>query len=483
MLLALVGISCLAAADVRVRLYSISAPVSAVINGETVTAPVTRTFTAPVRLQVKGGRAVTLQGPLEVSTVNGRLRLVHAMPLEKYVAAVLAGETDGQNDEFLKAMAVAIRTYAVRFQGKAHDGFDFCDTTHCQDLRLWSVTPRLTRLTEETAGLLLWDKGRVAATYYHAHCGGHLASSPHGSYLAAKPDPYCTAKGNDVWQAHYTRVELGRALDVATVADMRVTRRSESGRAETVMVNGRAVHATTFMNKINRRFGWRVKSLLFDVREEGAGFVITGRGRGHGQGMCQVGAMRMAQTGKTYREILAFYYAGATLGRTAAGIDFQSRRGERVELLTTQPERDGVVLANAEEALREAERRVGMTWPASRLIQLQVYPSLETFRNAQPQGGAVAAVTQGRVVKLQPAPSREVLLHELIHVVLEANTRQAHPWWFREGYALHLAGHVAGERPAAATYEAARKRVQELEQRYGRERMVRFWREGLPAAD
>jgi stage II sporulation protein D len=319
----------------------------------------------------------------------------------------------------------------------------------------------------------------VAATYYHAHCGGHLASSPHGAYLQAKPDPYCTAKGNDVWQSHFTRAELGRAVGVATVMDLRVTKRTESGRAEAVTYNGKPMHGTTFMNAINRRFGWRVKSLLFDIREQGAGYIITGRGRGHGQGMCQIGAMRMSQTGKSYREILAFYYPGTKLARTAAGLEFQSRRGERIELLTTEPERDGAVLAKAERALDEAQRRTGMTWPGAKPIQVHVYPTVEAFRNSNARGAAVSAVTTGRLVKLMPTASSGVLLHEMIHVVLEANTHRAHPWWFREGFALHL----AGERPKDATYESALKRVDELVQRHGRDRVLAYWSEGLPAAE
>lgn len=470
----------LAAADVTVRLYSVSAPSRVVVNGEPVQAPVRKTFAGPVKLEVKG-RVMRLDGPLDVTAAtDGRLRLIHTMPLESYVAAVLAGETDGaQGDEFLKAMAIAIRTYALRFRGKAHEGHDFCDTTHCQDLRISAVTPRLKRLTQETEGAILWHNGVPAAAYYHAHCGGHSASSPHGPYLPAKSDPYCTAKGNDVWQAHYTRAELGRALNVGAVAELRVTGRSESGRAQGMQVNGKAMHATTFMNAVNRRFGWRVKSLLFDVREEGAGFVVTGRGRGHGQGMCQIGAMRMSEIGKTHREILEFYYPGTKLGVTAQGIDFTARRGERIEMLSTQPERDASVLALAEGALREAERRSGLVWPGPRPVQLKVFPTVETYRNSTTGGGAVAAVAEGRVVKLQPNPTRETLLHEMLHVVLEANRRRAQPWWFREG----LAQFLAGDRHGTPDYVKARERVDALVARDGRERVMAYWRDGLPLAE
>jgi stage II sporulation protein D len=46
-----------------------------------------------------------------------------------------------------------------------------------------------------------------------------------------------------------------------------------------------------------------------------AGWLFTGRGWGHGVGMCQVGAYGMAQRGHTYRDILLHYYTGVEVGR------------------------------------------------------------------------------------------------------------------------------------------------------------------------
>ena len=51
-------------------------------------------------------------------------------------------------------------------------GFDFCDSTHCQNLRIAGSTPRLRKIAEATAGEVLWYDGEPAATYYHANCGG-----------------------------------------------------------------------------------------------------------------------------------------------------------------------------------------------------------------------------------------------------------------------------------------------------------------------
>src|SRR5438874_1571512 len=83
-----------------------------------------------------GSPRIIVNGPLDIAAGDGRLLLTLHMPLEEYVAGVLAGESSiFKSDEALKAMAVAARTYAVRHTGRHRaEGFDFCDTTHCQDL-------------------------------------------------------------------------------------------------------------------------------------------------------------------------------------------------------------------------------------------------------------------------------------------------------------------------------------------------------------
>ena len=49
--------------------------------------------------------------------------------------------------------------------------------------------------------------------------------------------------------------------------------------------------------------------------DEAAGWRFEGNGRGHGVGMCQIGAYLMAQRGLTYREILWHYYGAVDIGR------------------------------------------------------------------------------------------------------------------------------------------------------------------------
>jgi stage II sporulation protein D len=51
-----------------------------------------------------------------------------------------------------------------------------------------------------------------------------------------------------------------------------------------------------------------MKSTWFDARREGDEYVLDGRGFGHGVGLSQWGAHEMSQRGKSYRDILSFYY-------------------------------------------------------------------------------------------------------------------------------------------------------------------------------
>ncbi len=100
------------------------------------------------------GHAVHLSAPLEIVAKGGVLLLTVQLPLEDYVAGVLAGEAEGmRSQEALKAMAVAARTYAVHFRGRHRlQGFDLCDSTHCQVLRLSTVNDRARAAAEATEG-------------------------------------------------------------------------------------------------------------------------------------------------------------------------------------------------------------------------------------------------------------------------------------------------------------------------------------------
>jgi len=458
---------------------------------------------------------------------SGRLLITMTMPLEEYVADVLMAESGGfENEESQKAMAVVARTYALRFIGQhAKDGFDFCDTTHCQVFGWKGANAAVRSAVNATRGEILRYEGRPAETYYHQNCGGTTAAAQEAwpgitePYLTSHADSYCAAHGAMLWETTLRVDEIERALRAAglkTPAGWRrieISARSESGRALRLKLAGGSggnalLSGSTFRFAVNRELGWdKIRSGLFEVRSAGTDVVFSGRGSGHGVGLCQAGAEEMAREGKSYQEILSFYYPGTQLAAPEASSGWwQKRSSERVELLSTQPESDAAILPIAERVLKENEEAIG--WKANAGVQLRVYATLDAYRNTTGQPGWVAATTRGRTIRLQPLKELEkrgivepTLRHEIFHVLVEAKAKAPIPLWFREGIVLFFSN--ANGRNSAAVemtdeqieavlrspksrdevqkaYAAAQSRVTGLMQQYGNGAVLGWLSSGIP---
>ena len=433
------------------------------------------------RLEISGDAPFSVSYPLRITAHDGHLQLVLRMPIEEYVAGVLAWESSHfQSEESLKAMAVVVRTYAARFRGRHQaEGFDFCDTTHCQGLRVSAVRERNREAAEATEGELLWFQGEPARTYYHRDCGGatedagRLWPNSRAPYLRGVQDTYCVAKGRVAWSSEITRQELEQALAAAGIVlpssweSFEVISRTPSGRVERLRIIGRSsitLSAENFRLAIGRALGWeRIRSDLYEVRESGERLVFQGYGAGHGVGLCQVGAARMGELGKRHIEILSFYFPGTTLGVTAQGLRWQALGSEHAEVLTLEPKEDETLLPLIEQIIRDAEHQTG--WRYAARPQVRVYPSVAAFRNATGRPGWVAASTRGRTIRLQPARVLRAngtltltLLHELLHFLIESRAGAGLPLWFREGLVLALT-----QSGALVANSVTPRRTQELE--------------------
>jgi stage II sporulation protein D len=380
------------------------------------------------------------------------------VPLERYVAAVVAGEGGALRSEAARqALGVAARTYAVRLRGRhSAEGFDFCDTTHCQRADLDAVTPAIEATAAATAGDLVWFQGSPAFTPYARDCGGRTEDAAEvwpdqaAPYLRSQADPYCLRAGPRPWQwsadpGKLLAALVGSGLRAPRAIDrIEIVQRTASGRARTLLLSGAGetvrMAAGSFHAAVGRELGWNtVLSERYEVR----GLVFQGSGSGHGVGLCQRGADQLGAEGHTYREILEFYYPGTAVGATARGIAWQRLGGDSIALFTTEPDRDGAVLELAERLLAAVARRT--QWPVPAGIEIRVYPTVDAFRNATGEPGWVAGHTEGRRIHLQPASVLRaydaldrVLRHELIHVLMEAQAAPNLPVWFREGLAEYL---------------------------------------------
>ena len=458
-------------------------------------------------------------------SVKVQLRTAHGtkvaeLPLERYVTAVLAGESSVfQSNEALKAMAVAARTYAVRLRGRhSAEGFDFCDATHCQRVDVDAIAPRLESIAAETDGELLWFEGKPAFTPYTRDCGGvtedaaAVWSDLAAPYLKSHADSYCTRAGASAWRWSADPHQIAGALRNAglhapTVLDrIAILDRTPSGRAANLLLTGGGesvrINAGSLRFAIGRELGWNtLRSDHYQVRVSNQRVLFEGNGSGHGVGLCQQGAEQMGLEGRSYRDILAFYYPGTVLGLTGRGLTWQRLSGETITLLTTRPDQDRTVLESAERLARSLARRTAWPFPAS--VEIRVYPDLDTFRNATGEPGWVAAHTAGRRIQLQPTAllrSRDALestlAHELLHVMTESQAQPGLPLWFREGLVSYLAaGRGSGvariprdselqqtrdSAQARKAYADAAASVANLADRYGEATVLGWVRGGLP---
>jgi SpoIID/LytB domain protein len=327
---------------------------------------------APLRVEASGERgkekikvAASYAGRLYVTIDRlGTLAVVNAVAENKLLAGLIPAEIfPSAPEEALKAQAVAARGELLSKIGTRHigDPFRLCSQTHCQ---VYSgsghETPRTTAAVEATRGEVLFEQGgtELADPVYSANCGGHTENNEnawpemsalpslrghrdaapdkngkgdvyaHGvtsenvaAFIANPPSAYCGqsklgAGDRFRWTVTRTKDELDKLLAkyrLGAIKTIEVLERGVSGRARSVRVSGVArsevIHGEL---RIRQTFG-NLRSSLFVVEMQAGSAIFRGAGFGHGVGMCQTGAIGMAETGKSYREILRHYYPGTVL--------------------------------------------------------------------------------------------------------------------------------------------------------------------------
>jgi SpoIID/LytB domain protein len=410
------------------------------------------------------------------------------VPIELYVARVLAGEGEPNAPEATtQALAIAIRTFATFNAGRHRsDGYDLCDSTHCQVPRAATAATR--RAAMASAGRILTYNGAAAEVFYSASCGGHTENVRN---VWPKADlPYLPSIEDDVhdddepWKLELTLTAVQQALIRERVAaggtlkDVEVESRSESGRVTRLRLEGMRPSVITgdqFRTAMGAR---QFRSTAFEVERDGRVLKFEGMGYGHGVGMCVIGAGRRARRGESVERILQTYYPGLEITHRAAlpamglpsvPLPAVSRRAPADERSTpatslapagpvaaapTPVPRSSTIVARVPPGssmpLAELERTALAAHSAlSQLLGVTAAPvtvslheSLESFRAATGRSWWVSATAAGTSIELAPA----ALLAQ--REGLEATVRTA--------MAELLVGQVLADRPAWVRIGAAR---------------------------
>jgi stage II sporulation protein D len=250
---------------------------------------------------------------------------VRDLRLEDYVAGVVSGEMPASfPPEALKAQAVAARSYALTRKIDAQAANRAFDIGTGVLHQVWSERPSeaARAAAEATAGEVLVAGRDPVEAYFHAACGGRTegglaALGRDLPYLAPVECGKCGGAPGVAWTVRVSAAELARAAGLSGKAtSARIAARTATGRAERVEVGAGGRTASVAAVDLRQRLGFeRLPSLAFEVRRADGAFLLEGRGRGHGAGLCQWGAAALARGGMGYREILARYYPGTEVVR------------------------------------------------------------------------------------------------------------------------------------------------------------------------
>lgn len=296
---------------------------------------------------------------------DGRLVVANALPEDKLLEGLVPAEIFPDSpDAALEAQAIAARTELLQKIGRRNltDPFLLCSTQQCQVYAgAGQEHPRTSRAVAKTRGqVLLRDGGGLVDVRYSASCGGHTEHNDHvwggapdpslrghadgprprqsrldddahvREFLEQPPkDAWCArAKGGASrlrWTQTVSADELSRRIaeahpQVGRVLELTPAERGASGRARLLTIRGERGTAQVRGELVIRRLLGGLRSSLFVVETEGparapTAFVFHGGGFGHGVGMCQMGAIGMAEAGKTAAQILQHYFLGTKLHR------------------------------------------------------------------------------------------------------------------------------------------------------------------------
>lgn len=280
----------------------------------------------------------TYRGKLRIVATQGGWEVINIVDLEQYVAGVIGWEMmRNWPVEALAVQAVASRTYAlfcIQERRNSGDNWDIDDTTRFQvyggvgptaSPKLWRESENVLRAREITSGQVLTYKGKGFKAFFHSTSGGTTTSPEAAFGIQGGLEPLNGSVLGDYgrespkfnWTVRMGRGEVNARLiewrvGISDCIRIAVTQSAPSGHAMTLRLFSRdgksaEVRATEF------RFKMGLPSTHFEAARDGDEWVFTGKGHGHGCGMCQWSAHGMAKAGWSHEKILRAMYPGAQI--------------------------------------------------------------------------------------------------------------------------------------------------------------------------
>ena len=288
------------------------------------------------------------RGRIEVGTYgkNG-VTPVNVVNLEDYIRGSVPLEmTHTWNLSALKAQAVCARSFGAAVSGFGSDsnikkGYKLTNTISHQSYGGMKAEQKETdKAVKATEDEFVTYKNRVVKTTYFSTSGGYTENSENvwggkKPWLRAVPDPYENKPEKKPWVIGYTKEQIrnlvsgyasAKGVYLGRIEELKVLKRSESGRALSLLVKGSGGKLILKKQEIRKAFNLYstkiqiytnadyINNSGFKNKEKAVGdFIFTGSGYGHGVGMSQSGARGMADAGFGYKKIIMHYFTGVEI--------------------------------------------------------------------------------------------------------------------------------------------------------------------------
>ena len=257
------------------------------------------------------------QDNLIIDVEAGALKCINEITLDNYISGVVQAESGRRSyQEFYKVQAILARTFALsHLQKHAPEGFSLCDHTHCQAYFGKTTELEIMKAVTETKGKVVVDDNlNLIEAAFHSNSGGQTANSEDVwgsrlSYLRSVNDTFSTKMPNAKWERKMAKE------DWLSYLKLKHNYPVQDSNARWLAINFKQDNRKPYLeaNNIrvplkNVRTDLQLKSTFFSIIPQGDTLLFKGRGFGHGVGMCQEGAMRMAKLGYKYPDVINFYY-------------------------------------------------------------------------------------------------------------------------------------------------------------------------------
>ncbi len=255
-----------------------------------------------------------------------KLSVINQIDLDEYLKGVLPLEVNaGWPVEALKAHAVISRTFALfKAIEKKDEVFSLLSTVHSQVYGGSLFHKMKTDVAiDTTRGEILTFRGKIFPSYFHAACGGQTAQAD--KIWSVEPNPVlkgvvCNFCSNSKYWKWSFRIPLKQiettmqknGYPANHLNNIILTHYDPSGRASKAVLQYQYSNLTIGADELRTYLGYeRLKSLKATIAVKNDQAYFSGHGWGHGIGLCQWGARSQAKFGKTYRQILEFYFPGS----------------------------------------------------------------------------------------------------------------------------------------------------------------------------